>query len=95
MTVQINDSTLLKQDSAINAREFDGETVMMNKSLDNYFGLDEIATRIWNILEKKHTIIEVRDILIQEYNVKPEQCLNDIKPFIEGLIADELIIIVE
>ena len=95
MTSQLSSSTYIKQDPDINAREFDGETVMMNKSLDSYFGLDEVATRIWQIIEKQHTIFEIRDILISEYDITPEQCLNDIQPFIEKLIVDELVILIE
>ncbi|MGH1426705.1 MAG: PqqD family peptide modification chaperone [Arenicella sp.] len=95
MPIQLGNSTYITQDPSINAREFDGETVMMNKTLDSYFGLDEVATRIWQIIEKQHTIIEIRDILVTEYDISPEQCLDDIRPFIEKLITDELAIIVE
>ena len=92
---KLDSSTCLQQHPDISSREFDGETVMMNKSLDSYFGLDEIATRIWQILEKKHSLIEIRDVLTKEYDVSPTQCLQDIQPFIEKLLSDELVIIVE
>jgi len=92
---KLSPSSNLLQHPDIFSREFDGETVMMNKSLDNYFGLDEIATRIWQILEKKHSLIEIRDILIKEYDVSPDQCIQDVQPFIEKLIEDELVIIID
>ena len=95
MTSELNNSSYLQKHPEICSREFDGETVMMNASLDKYFGLDEIATRIWQILEKKQSLTEIRDFLIQEYDVTPEQCLQDIKPFIEELIADQLVIVVD
>ena len=90
---KLTPSSYLQQDPEISAREFDGETVMMDKSLENYFGLDEIGTRIWQILEQKHTMLELCEKLTQEYNVDKEQCLHDITPFVEGLLSDELLII--
>ncbi len=95
MAIELSASTYLQKHPEICSREFDGETVMMNTSLDKYFGLDEVATRIWQILENKQSLTEIRDILIQEYDVEPEQCLQDIKAFIEGLIEDELVIILD
>lgn len=92
---KLNPAIYLQQNPDICSREFDGETVMMNKSLTNYFGLDEIATRIWQILEEKHSLLEIRDVLTKEYDVSEEQCLQDIQPFIEDLIKDELAVIVD
>ena len=95
MSEQLNNHTLLQQHPDICSREFDGETVMMNSSLDKYFGLDEVGTRIWSILKEKHTLREIVLTLTSEYDIQEENCLNDITPFIESLIEDELVIVLD
>jgi len=88
-------STLLIQNHTICSREFDGETVMMDENLENYFGLDEIGTRVWQILKEKHSLTELCQKLTKEYEVEPEQCLADITPFIEQLIKDNMLVTVK
>jgi len=88
----LSPSSLLIQNPAICSREFDGETVMMDESLENYFGLDEVGTRIWQLLESKLSLSDLCEKLTLEYDVAHEQCLTDITPFIEQLIKDNMII---
>jgi len=91
----LSPSTLLIQNHTICSREFDGETVMMDENLANYFGLDQIGTRIWQILKEKHSLTELCEKLVNEYDVTLEQCLIDTAPFIEQLIKDNMLLIAE
>ena len=89
---EISKQTALRQNPNICSREFDGETVMMDEKLENYFGLDEIGTRIWQLLEQKRTIEQLCQQLVREYNVDFDQCHADIEPFLRQLIDDNMLI---
>jgi len=91
----LSTDTQLKQNPSICSREFDGETVMMNESLENYFGLDEIGTRIWQLLKEQLSLTELCQKLTEEYDVEPKQCLADITPFIEELLKDNMLVVVK
>jgi len=50
MEVSINQTVKLLPD--VLSQEVDGETVLLNLNSENYFGLDEIGTRIWQLLQE-------------------------------------------
>lgn len=88
---KITKTTLIQKSTNINSREFDGETVMMNKSMENYFGLDEVGTRVWQLLETEQSLVQLCEALTQEYDVALNDCIQDTTAFLEKLLNDDLI----
>jgi hypothetical protein len=72
-------------------RELDGESVILDLSNENYFGLDEIGTRIWQTLVNSHTVQDAYDTLLQEYDVSPEQLRADMEELISELVNNGLV----
>ena len=50
-------------------QEVAGEIVLLDLRSENYFGLDEVGTRIWRLLETGINSGEIVQILLQEYDV--------------------------
>lgn len=59
--VKVSDDTLFQALS--------GETVLLELSRGVYYGLDEIGTRIWNLLAEGRSLEETVDVLVEEYDV--------------------------
>ena len=74
-------------------QELDGETVLLNIDSGVYFGLDEVATRIWQELERHKKIDKVVSILLKEYKVEEGRLRADVERFVEGLINKGLVTI--
>jgi hypothetical protein len=72
-------------------RELDGESVILDLSNENYFGLDEIGTRIWQALLNSHTVQDAYETLLQEYDVAPEQLKQDMEELISQLVNNGLL----
>jgi len=68
-----------------------GEIVLLDLRSENYFGLDEIGTRIWSLLETGINIGEVVQILLQEYDVDQITLEADVADLLERLLEAELI----
>jgi hypothetical protein len=75
------------------AVDMDGEKVMLNIENGKYFGLDSIGSRIWELIEKVHTVQEVVDALLTEYDVEEETCQNEVLMFLNTLHAQGLVAI--
>jgi hypothetical protein len=75
----------------VTSAEVDDEMVMMSLASDAYFGLDDIGTRIWALLEKPITLGEVCRALQGEYDVTPEQCARDVLLFVTELAEKGLV----
>jgi hypothetical protein len=69
----------------------DGETVMFSPDQSAYFGLDEVGTRVWDLLGEPRSIDEVCAILRDEYDVEPERCRADVVALVDQLRAAELV----
>lgn len=62
-----------------------GETVILNLDSSVYYGLDAVGTRIWSLLQARHTVGEIRDALVAEYQVEPERAQADLIALLERL----------
>ncbi len=73
----------------------DGEIVMMNVENGNYYNLNEVATRIWEIIEEKPlSIEEIAGMIYDEFEVTKEKSLEDAIKFSQQIYEWGLITIV-
>ena len=69
----------------------DGETVMMSIENGEYYGLNEIGTRIWELTENEILIQDIINTLMEEYDVDEATCQSDVMEFVEELGNKKLI----
>lgn len=67
------------------SQEVSGETVLLDMQSESYFGLDEVGTRIWQLLQEKDDLQAVFDVILDEYDVEADQLEIDLKELIAGL----------
>lgn len=72
-------------------REVDGEAVLLNIDSGKYFGLDEIGTRMWQLLTEHEKIGDVCRRLMGEYEVDEEKLRRDLLDFVEKLSGSGLL----
>jgi hypothetical protein len=83
--VKISDQVLFQ--------EIEGECVLLNLKNEQYFGLNEIATRMWQLLSiNPKTDLALRSLL-DEYNVSEEILRNDMAVIIRDMQNQNLVII--
>lgn len=73
------------------AQDLAGESVLLNLQTEEYFGLDDVGTRIWQALTEKESVQTAIDALQAEYDVEPEQLRQDVENIIEELLANGLV----
>ena len=56
-----------------------------------YYGLDAVGARIWNLIQEPKAVNEIWDVLLDEYEVEPEQCERDLLTLLEKLVAENLV----
>ena len=72
-------------------QEVSGETVLLDLSSENYFGLDKIGTRIWELLNGGASVGEVVDALLEEYDTDRKTLESDLAELLEKLAEAGLI----
>ena len=72
-------------------RELEGESVILNIDSESYYGLDDVGTRMWEVLTQSESIQTAFETLIDEYDVQPDRLRDDLAGLIEQLAEKALI----
>ena len=62
-----------------------GEAVILNLESGVYYGLNPVGASIWNLIQKPTSVREIRDAILEEYNVDFDECDRDVKALLEQL----------
>jgi hypothetical protein len=69
------------------SQEVSGETVLLDLQSENYFGLDEVGTRIWQLIKETDDLRSIYNTLLDEYEVEEERLEKDLEALL-GEISD-------
>jgi hypothetical protein len=73
-------------------RDLDGEAVLLETVSGKYYGLNEVGTRMWSLLQLHDGEIEaVCRVLLSEYDAPEERLRQDLLRFIDTLVASGLV----
>ena len=67
------------------------EAVLLNLGNEQYYGLDETGTSIWQALTTNTTIQAAYEKLLDEYEVSAEVLQQDLRELLEKLLAQGLV----
>ena len=73
------------------SQEVSGETVLLDLNSENYFGLNEVGTRIWQLLQEHGDLQKVYDTMLDEYDVDKTQLGKDMEELVAKLVDAGLI----
>jgi hypothetical protein len=67
------------------------EVVILNMANENYYGLNPVGGRVWELMKEPRSIREIRDALLEEYEVDQERCERDLLSLLLDMAEHELI----
>tara|TARA_B110000902_G_C14200097_1_gene547407 strand:+ start:491 stop:748 length:258 start_codon:yes stop_codon:yes gene_type:complete len=82
---------MIKANNKILFQKLGKEAVILHLDSEEYFGLDEIGTRIWEVLKQEGSTEKALSILLKEYNVEEEILRADIEELIEQLRKEKIL----
>ena len=87
-------STIVVTKDQVSA-DLSGEAAILNLKTSTYFGLNTVGASIWKLVRESKTVSQIRDAIIQEYDVEPDRCEHDILELLQELSEHGLIEIIE
>jgi hypothetical protein len=84
------DSTVVAAKEQV-ASDLGGETAILNLKNGVYYGLDEVGSRIWELIQEPIRVSQVQAALLAEYEVEAGQCEQDLLALLEKLAAETLV----
>lgn len=89
--LRINLDTIINKNLEIDDTDLDGEKVMMNLDKGEYFMMNEVGSRIWEIISEPINVEEIINTLRNEYEVDEETCKDTVIEFLGRLDNADLI----
>ena len=89
-TATLTPETYVQQHPDQIAAEADGEVLMMHVESGNYYGLNEVASFIWNQLETPRRVADLCAAIQAEFDVDAARCAADALAFLQGMVDDGL-----
>ena len=89
--LRINLDTIINKNLEIDDTDLDGEKVMMNLERGEYFMMNEVGSRIWEIISKPINVKNIIETLRSEYEVDEETCKFTVIDFLIRLDHAKLI----
>ena len=70
------------------------ESVILGLQNSVYYGVNPVGAAIWKLLQRKRSVAELRDAVLEEYDVEKERCERDLLDLLEKMQAEGLIEVV-
>jgi Coenzyme PQQ synthesis protein D (PqqD) len=67
------------------------ESAILNLKNTVYYGLDPVGARVWSLLQQPRSVRELRDALLEQYEVEAERCERDLLELLEKMRGEGLI----
>ena len=85
-----SDRTLVRTDDHLSTT-LEGEEVILHRDTETYFGLNEVGTRLWELLNEPHTVDDLIATIHDEFDVSKQRSSKDVQRFLVELEAVDLI----
>ena len=77
------------------ARIIDGEAVIVLPQNSQVNVLNEVGTRIWELIDGTRSVGGIMEAIIAEYDVSAEQAEGDVNEFIQELIDNKMLVLAD
>lgn len=81
----------LRPRETVTAVTKDGRTVLLDVDRQRYFGIDEVGTRIWELLAQEESAEAIIARMADEYDAPRERIAADVERFLGGLVTSRLV----
>ncbi len=67
------------------------ESAILNLKNSVYYGLNSVGARVWELLRQPKSVGEIRDALLEEFEVEAERCERDLLDLLEKMRSEGLV----
>ena len=71
--------------------ELEGEMVLLNLATEEYYSLNEVGTRLWDLTDGKRTVAEMIDTILREYEAERAGVTEDVLALFQELTDEGLV----
>lgn len=82
---------LRPNETDVAAKVIDGEAILINLASGNYYSMDEVGAKIWELIETGASVDELVASIVPLYDVAEKEARGDIERLVETLVEEGLV----
>lgn len=90
---RVQASTVLRVAESVLKRTAGNETVLLDLDSEEFFGLDGVGARAFELFEQPRRLSAVVDTLLSEYDVDRETLTADVTDLVSDLVERNLLVV--
>ena len=71
----------------------DDDVVILSLNKGVYYSLNICGSRIWSLIRKPVRVAEIRDAILEEFDIDEETCVNDLLSLLNTMEREGLVVI--
>lgn len=87
--MNISDKPAQNSDTAV--RKIDDVFYVMHPDTSELHNFNEVASRVWELVDGQRTVAEIATVITDEYEVEPAVAEKDVLAFLDELLQKDLI----
>lgn len=95
VTSQLSAQSVLARDQNVLSASLDDELVLLSIEKNRYYGSGDVGRRIWDLCEDPCSVNALVEQLIEEYDVAPQRCLDEVMAFSSQMLDAGLLVVVQ
>lgn len=72
-------------------RIIEGEAVILSMETKVLRGLNPVGSRVWELIDGRRSVEEITGLIVQEFDVTPEDAAQDVRGFVKELLDRGLV----
>jgi hypothetical protein len=84
------DSMVVASEGQVSS-EIGEEVAILDLKAGTYYGLDSVGARVWELIQRPKSVGEIRNVLLEEYEVEPKRCERDLLALLQTLVNEGLV----
>jgi Coenzyme PQQ synthesis protein D (PqqD) len=84
------DSTVVASESQVSS-DLGEEVAILDFKAGIYYGLDGVGARVWQLVQEPKKVSEIRNAVLEEYEVEPDSCERDLIALLRRLAGEGII----
>ena len=77
--------------TSVICQELDGEMVILDLQQEQYFGLNDVGTRMWQLMSEGQSTDEIVILLLKEFDTDEQTLRRDLRGLIQQLTDAKLV----
>jgi hypothetical protein len=73
----------------------DGEAIIQPEQSSVHYGLNSVGGRVWSLIQHPTAVKRVYDVLLLEYDVDQERCMQELLALLNDLVATDLATLID